>query len=716
MRKRPPHIVVTTPESLYVLLGSESGRKMLATTRTVIVDEIHALRRQQARQPSRAVARAARRADACEAAGAHRAVRDAEADRGDRALPGRRSADERPKRGDCAIVDAGHVRQRDLAHRGAAVAARSGDVGRGLGAGLRAARRARRASTARRWCSSTRGAWPSARRAICPSCIGAEHVDVAPRQHGEGAAAQGRAAAEARRAARCWSPPRRSSSASTSATSISSASSARRARSRPSCSARAARATRSAACRRRGSSRCRATSWSSARRCSTRCAAASSTGCAIPRKPLDVLAQQIVAEVAAARVDRGRAVRRSCGAPTRTRSSTRDEFLDVVRMLAEGFTTRRGHRAAYIHRDAVNGVLRGRRGARLTALTSGGAIPDNADYDVVLEPAEPARRHGQRGLRDREPRRRHLPARQHVVSDPARRGGPRARRGCARPAADDSVLARRGAGAHRRAVARGVAAARGGRRAARRRGDERPRSSVVATTSGIARRGRGAARRLSRRRARGARRAADAARRSCSSASSTSRAACSSSSTRRSAAGSTAPGGSRCASASAASSTSSCRRRRPRTRSCCRCRPATASRSTAVARYLHSNTRARRCWSRRCSTRRCSRARWRWIAGDRARAAALPRRQEGARRRCSGCAPRTCWRRCSPTRSPAPRTSSASARSRTIRWSTQTMHDCLHEAMDIDGLERLLRGIEAGDDRDRRARPDRAVAARATRS
>src|SRR5207249_8299915 len=43
MRKRPPHIVVTTPESLYVLLGSESGRTMLKTTRTVIIDEIHAL-------------------------------------------------------------------------------------------------------------------------------------------------------------------------------------------------------------------------------------------------------------------------------------------------------------------------------------------------------------------------------------------------------------------------------------------------------------------------------------------------------------------------------------------------------------------------------------------------------------------------------------------------------------------------------------------------
>src|SRR5258706_14844690 len=43
MRRRPPHIVVTTPESLYILLGSESGRAMLSTTRTVIIDEIHAL-------------------------------------------------------------------------------------------------------------------------------------------------------------------------------------------------------------------------------------------------------------------------------------------------------------------------------------------------------------------------------------------------------------------------------------------------------------------------------------------------------------------------------------------------------------------------------------------------------------------------------------------------------------------------------------------------
>ena len=41
--KRPPHILVTTPESLYLLLTSESGRRMLRTTRTLILDEIHAV-------------------------------------------------------------------------------------------------------------------------------------------------------------------------------------------------------------------------------------------------------------------------------------------------------------------------------------------------------------------------------------------------------------------------------------------------------------------------------------------------------------------------------------------------------------------------------------------------------------------------------------------------------------------------------------------------
>ena len=67
--------------------------------------------------------------------------------------------------------------------------------------------------------------------------------------------------------------------------------------------------------------------------------------------------------------------------PWRERISTRS-----CACWREGFTTRRGRRGALIHRDAVNGVLRGRRGARTTALTSGGTIPDTADYQVLLEP------------------------------------------------------------------------------------------------------------------------------------------------------------------------------------------------------------------------------------------------------------------------------------------------------------------------------------------
>ncbi len=79
MHRRPPHIVVTTPESLYVLLGSESGRKMLATTRSVIVDEIHAVAPEQARRASRLVARAPLGA-LRRPAPAHRPLGDAEPD------------------------------------------------------------------------------------------------------------------------------------------------------------------------------------------------------------------------------------------------------------------------------------------------------------------------------------------------------------------------------------------------------------------------------------------------------------------------------------------------------------------------------------------------------------------------------------------------------------------------------------------------------------
>ncbi|HEX3628341.1 MAG TPA: DEAD/DEAH box helicase [Verrucomicrobiae bacterium] len=107
----------------------------------------------------------------------------------------------------------------------------------------------------------------------------------------------------------------------------------------------------------------------------------------MPEKPLDVLAQQIVA---ASGVEEWKEddLFELVTAAFPYRKLTRQEFLEVLHMLNDGFSTKRGRRAALIHYDSINHRIRGRRGARLTALTSGGAIPDNADYRVVLEPAQ----------------------------------------------------------------------------------------------------------------------------------------------------------------------------------------------------------------------------------------------------------------------------------------------------------------------------------------
>ena len=103
--------------------------------------------------------------------------------------------------------------------------------------------------------------------------------------------------------------------------------------------------------------------------------------------PLDVLAQQLTAELAcrdAGEDELFAFVRRAWP----YRATTRADFDAVVTMLSEGFATRRGRRAALVHRDEVNRVVRARRGSRMLALTSGGAIPEVADYRVVLEPED----------------------------------------------------------------------------------------------------------------------------------------------------------------------------------------------------------------------------------------------------------------------------------------------------------------------------------------
>ncbi len=107
----------------------------------------------------------------------------------------------------------------------------------------------------------------------------------------------------------------------------------------------------------------------------------------IPAKPLDILAQQIVAAAACEEWSED-ALFDLVRSAYPYRDLSRREFDDVVQMLAEGFTTRRGRRGAHLHYDGVNRRIRGRRGARLAAITSGGAIPDLGDYRVVLEPTE----------------------------------------------------------------------------------------------------------------------------------------------------------------------------------------------------------------------------------------------------------------------------------------------------------------------------------------
>ena len=105
-----------------------------------------------------------------------------------------------------------------------------------------------------------------------------------------------------------------------------------------------------------------------------------------PLAPLDILAQQVVAEVAGAEEVKEEELFDLVRRAAPYAGLSRQDFDAVVELAAEGIPTGRGRRMAYLHRDRVNGVLRPRRGARLAALTSGGAIAEVGDYRVVAEP------------------------------------------------------------------------------------------------------------------------------------------------------------------------------------------------------------------------------------------------------------------------------------------------------------------------------------------
>ncbi|HWU71508.1 MAG TPA: DEAD/DEAH box helicase, partial [Pseudoxanthomonas sp.] len=376
LRKRPPHILVTTPESLYVLLGSESGRAMLAAVRTVIVDEIHALVQSKR--------------------GSHLALSLERLD----ALTGRRatrvglSATQKPIEtvgkflvgagaADPAIVDIGHARKRDLALElppvplEAVMSNAQWDL-----VYERIAQLVEQHATTLVFVNTRRMAERAARH--LGELLGKEHV----------AAHHGSLAKELRLDAEqklkrgelkvlvataslelgidigdvdlvCQIGSPRSIAAFLQRVGRSGhhVGGVPKGRLFPSSRDELLESAALLDAVRRGEL----------------------DALIMPPAPLDVLAQQIVAEVACREWDEDElfeVVRRAWPYAQLDRKG----FDEVVRMLADGFSTRYGQRAAYLHRDAVHRKLRGRKGARMTATLSGGTIPDTADYQVVLEP------------------------------------------------------------------------------------------------------------------------------------------------------------------------------------------------------------------------------------------------------------------------------------------------------------------------------------------
>ena len=374
MGRRPPHIVVTTPESLYILLGSDSGRKMLATTRTVIVDEIHAV------APNKR--------------GSHLALSLERLS----ALCGRRllriglSATQKPIEevarfltggAGCAIVDSGHRRARDLALEvpdSPLEAVMSAEVWEQVYRRLAALIDQHRTTLI--FVNTRRLSERVTRRLselLGEANVTAHHGSMAKEQrldaeqrlkHGKLKALVATASLElgidsgdVDLVCQLGSP-----------------------RSIASFLQRIGRSGHAID----GTPKGRLFPLS--RDELVECAALLDSvqrgeldRLSIPAQPLDVLAQQIVAEVATREwsEDELFALMRRAWP---YRALQRADFGAIVAMLADGFNTRRGRRGALLHHDAVNGQLRGRRGARLTALTSGGTIPDNADYKVLLEP------------------------------------------------------------------------------------------------------------------------------------------------------------------------------------------------------------------------------------------------------------------------------------------------------------------------------------------
>src|SRR5437764_1502071 len=375
MRRFPPHIVVTTPESLYILLGSQSGRKMLATTRAVIVDEIHAVAPNK--RGSHLAISLERLAALC----------------GGPLLRVGLSATQKPIEAvarflvgpdaECRIIDTGHRRARDLALEvpsSPLEAVMSGEVWQQVYDRLAELIEAHRTTLV---FVNTRRLAERVTRQLSER-VGADRVTA---HHGSLAKEQ-RFEAEQRLKAGALKALVATASLELGIDigDVDLVCQLGSPRSIASFLQRVGRSGHAVS----GTPKGRLFPLS--RDELVECAALLDSvrrgeldRVTIPQQPLDVVAQQIVAEVAAQewQEDALYALFRRAWP---FRDLPRRDFGEIARMLADGFSTRRGRRGALIHYDAVNRMLRGRRGARITALTSGGTIPDTADYQVLLEP------------------------------------------------------------------------------------------------------------------------------------------------------------------------------------------------------------------------------------------------------------------------------------------------------------------------------------------
>ncbi len=380
--RRPPHIVVTTPESLYILMGSESGRRMLATTRTVIVDEIHVMAGSKrgahlALTLERLESLAGRKLTRVGLSATQKPIEDVA-----RFLVGTRNLNA-DGTADCTIIDAGHVRERDLQLEIPAApleAVMSGVVWVQLYDRL--AQLVSEHRTTLVFVNTRRQAERIARHLA--ERLGVEQVTA---HHGS-MAKESRLNAEARL--------KRGELRALVATAslelgidIGEVDLVCQIASPRSIAAFLQRVGRSGHSL-TGTPRGRLFPLSrddllecTALLCAVRRGELDQL--VMPGKPLDVLAQQIVAESAAREWDEDGLFALLRGAWP-YRDLARGEFDEIVRMLAEGYSTRRGRHGALVHHDGVNHLVKGRRNARLTAITSGGTIPDTADYQVILEP------------------------------------------------------------------------------------------------------------------------------------------------------------------------------------------------------------------------------------------------------------------------------------------------------------------------------------------